>query len=268
MIDQATKDKFSELGFDVAKLIDAMKSDEDTSLEVPTLYKDQGHTKDELTTFGNNRFNEGKGAMSEMLAKSFKEKYGIEIEGKNIDDVFSAYGDKRFNEAKPEEGLINAKKDFAKLQEDYTSLQGKLDEKDSTHKQEMFRSGLNQKLLSLVPKKMLLSANDTIDLYLMRNNIKQDNGSAVVEKNGEILKDTLLNPITMEDHFKSWIDASGLVHKDGMGGSDSNSGSSVSKFKNTNEFMEYAKSNDINPMSPEGQKFLAENKSENFSYKN
>lgn len=264
MINQETQDGLSKLGIDVSKLIEAVKSDEELSLEVPTI--DKGFTQEEMTTFGKNRFDEGKNAMSEIMAKSYKEKYGVSMEGKNLDDVVDAIKQKGFEEAKPSEDNKELLKNFQDLQKKYQLAEDELNNKELTHKDELFNISTKQSLISNVPKGAALNADDIVGLYMMKHGIKNNEGSAVVEVNGEIQKDNLLNPLKAEDHFKGWLDTSGLIGKSGMGGDDSKGGSSVAKFKSTKEFYQYAKENGIEPMSEGGQKFLSENKAADFSY--
>ena len=271
MLNQETQDKISDLGFDVSKLTDAITSDQETSLDVPTLFKEKGHSKEEMTTFGNNRFNEGKGANEEIVAKSFHDQYGLNLPDgkdgrKNLAKVFEAFGEKRFNEAKPEEGLVNAKKDFADLQGRYTSLEEEKQGLINKHKGELFSSTVKQSLLGQVPKGTSIDASDLVDLYLMKNQVVDNEGSAAVSVNGEIKKDTLLNAIPLADDFKGWLDSKGHISKGGMGGDDSKGGSSASKFKNVTEFYAYCKENNIEAMGAEGQKFLADNKASDFTY--
>lgn len=266
MLNQETQDKISNLGFDVSKLSEAIKSDQEMSLDVPALFKEKGHTQEDMTVFGKNRFDEGKNAMSEIMAKSYKEKYGIDIEGKNLDTIVDAVKQKGFNEAKPEEGLVNAKKDMETLQGKYTLLEEEMQSRDNKHKGELFNSTVKQSLLSQVPNGTAIDASDLVELYLMKNQVVDNEGSAAVSVNGEIKKDTLLNAIPLSTDFKGWLDSKGHVSKGGMGGADSKGGGSVTKFKSVTEFKEYCKANNMQAMGAEGQKFLADNKASDFQY--
>ena len=89
MLNQETQEKLESLGFVVSELENAIKSEKEESLEVPTLYKEQGMNEEQKRIFGNNRFDEGKKAMSEIKAKEIKSTYGIEMDGKNIDEVIT-----------------------------------------------------------------------------------------------------------------------------------------------------------------------------------
>lgn len=259
MLSEKTKESLVNLGFDVEKLKDAITSEKEIELEVPTLYKEKGITNEEMTVFGKNRFEEGKKAVEEILSKQAREKFSLEVEEKDIWKMFEAYGEKRFKEANPGEELTKRQKDFKELQEKYSQLEGTLEETRKKHKADIFKSVIKQKLLSNIPKGVNLKSDDIVDLYLLRHSVEEDNGSAVIFENGEPVKDKLLNPVKVDDHFKGWLDSSGLIVKNGMGGSTTG-GSANGKFGNITEFYEWCKANGKEPLSDEMQKYYLENK--------
>lgn len=267
MIAQEAQDKLSEYGIDVSKLIEAAKSEVEVSLDVPTLYTEKGISEVDKITFGKNRFDEGKIAAEEILAKITHDKYGLDLidgkEGrKNMDKVAEAIKAK-FSKPSDNKELEG---NFKALQDKFEASQNEIESIKTTHATEVFASGLRQSLTGLVPNDSSIGADDAVDLYLMKHNLKNENGRAVIEVNGEIQKDTLLNPVQVNDHFKSWLDSKGVVAKSGMGGTDSKSGGSTAKFKSTKEFYQYAVANNIDANSPAGMKFLSENKATDFKY--
>lgn len=265
MLNEASKTKLVELGFDTDKLTDAIKSDEEIGVDIPVLYKEKGHTKEDLSVFGKNRFDEGKSAMDEMRAKAYKEKYGLDVEGKDLDSIVEAIKQQGFNEAKPSEDSKELQNNFKNLQGKYTELEGRFAAKDAEIELEKFNINLKKDLLGVISdKKTDLSKSDIIDLYLMKNTVKREDGSAVIINiNGEIDKDNLLNPTKVDTHFKEWFDTSNFTSKGGMGGKDSKGGSTSSKFSNASEFMEWCAANGKDPsytMSEEGQRYYSANK--------
>lgn len=266
MLPEETQEQLSKYGFDVSALTNALRSEEVVNVDVPQLYTEKGFTQDELTVFGKNRFDEGKTAMSEILAKSFKTQYELDVEGKDINKVFEAYGEKKFNEAKPSDDNKELLNNFKSLQAKYSELEQEKEGLKQDFESKLFKTNIKSTLTSHIPKEVSLATDKVINLYMMDHDLKNHDGSTVVAKDGEVIKDKLLNPVPIADHFKSWIDESGLMKKQGMGGKDNNSGSTVTKFKNMNEFMDYAKKNSIEPMSSEGMSFLSENKADDFAY--
>jgi polyhydroxyalkanoate synthesis regulator phasin len=260
MLPEETEKKLSEYGFDVSALTDAIKSEEVVNVDVPQLYKEKGLSNDDMTVFGKNRFEEGKQAMSEIMAKSYKEKYGVELEGKNLDNVVEAIKDKY---SKPSDNT-ELENSFKELQNRYSQLEGDFSNKQKEFESELFKREIRGKLNSAMPKDTTIDKSDIIDLYLLKHTIDGDG----VKVNGEIQKDNLLSPLSPEDHFKTWIDSSNYVKRGGMGGEGSKGGSSVGKFNSFDDFMEYAENNHSVQWanSEEGQRFLNENKSKNFSF--
>lgn len=260
MLAEETQEQLSKYGFDVSALTEAVKSEEEVKLDVPELYTEKGVSNDDMTVFGKNRYEEGKKVMSEIMAKSYKEKYGIDLEGKNLDSVVEAIKDKY---SKPSDNA-ELENSFKELQTKYSDLQSNYERKEQEFSTELFKREIRSKLSNAIPKDTTIDKSDIIDLYLLKHTIDSDG----VKINGEIQKNNLLSPLSPEEHFKSWIDSSKYVKRSGMGGEDSKGGSSVGKFNNFEDFMEYAKNNHSIQWanSEEGQRFLKQNKSNNFSF--
>lgn len=264
MLNEENKAKLAEMGFEVDTFIDAVSSSEEVSIEIPTLYKDKGHSNDDLTSFGKNRFEEGKKAAYEMRAKAYKEQYGIDIDGKDLDKVVEAIKQQGFSEAKPDEGAKELKDNFTQLQNRYSELEKQFSEKDKEIENERFKLNLRKELETAINgQKTKIGKDEIIDLFLLRNKIDRDNGQAVLVENGEVKKDNLLNPIKIQDHFKAWFDSKEFASKEGMGGGDSGGGSAATKFSNASEFMDWCAKTGKEPsyaMSEEGQKYYLANK--------
>ena len=157
MLNQETQDALSKLGFDVSKLVDAVKSEDELGLEVP---KAKQFTQDDMTMFGKNRFNEGKDALSEIMAKKYKEQYGLEVEGKDLDNVVGAISEL----GKSDSAYDETQKNFKDLQGKYEQLISDKEQESKNFKNELFNVGLKQKLIGSVPKEANLDKNDIVDL--------------------------------------------------------------------------------------------------------
>jgi len=262
MINQETQDKLSKIGFDASKLIEAVKGEEEISLDVPTLY-----TEDQKNSFGSNRFNDGKNAFSEIKAKEYKTKYGIEIDGKDLNKVIDHVIDQKVKETgrKPNEQIDAYKLQVSELQ---TKLQDSI---NNTQKLEtefqgrLLKNEVDNILISATPDKTKIPKQDLLTLFNSKYGVQIQDGNQVVLQNNEVLKDTLLNPVPLKDVYASFLDNGKYVEKDGMGGADYEGGSSA-EFKNMDSFMKYCEKNNIEPMGSEGQKLLAEKKIKDFKY--
>lgn len=262
MLNQETQDKLSKVGLDVSKLSEAIKAEEEISLDVPNLY-----TEDQKNSFGSNRFTEGKQAMSEIKAKEYKSTFGIDIEGKDIDKVVNHIIDLKVSEAG---GKPNEKVDQYKTQ--ITELQGKLQNK--TQEIESLQSDFQGKLLinevnsvlsNSTPDKIKIPKQDLITLFNSKYSVRSEEGKQIVLKDGEVLKDDLLNPIPLKDVYTQFLSEGKYIEKNGMNGDDYEGGSSAT-FKDMDQFMKYCEKNNIEPMSDAGQKLLAEKKAKDFKY--
>jgi hypothetical protein len=274
MLSQDTKDKFQGLGFDVSKLIEAVKAEEEVSLDVPTLYKNQGITEDQKNLFGQNRFEEGKNAMSEIKAKEFKAKYGIELEGKNLDSVVEKIIETKVqeNSGDPDKRVNILTQEKEALQGNIITLQDQLRTKESEFQNKLFNLGVREQIKAIIPSEgMKIGNNDLTTLFLTSHRVtKDESGRTVIQKGDEVLKDqATLEPLPLKSVVNTFIDQGQYKIKNGMGGDDLGSGgSNIPKFKNAGEFMTWAKANNMQPMSQEAQKILSENKAEDYQRNN
>lgn len=264
MLNKETEEKLKVLGFDVSKLTEAVKAEDEQSLEVPKLI-----TESQNMDFGKNRFDEGKNAMSEILAKDIKKTFNIESDSKDVNEVVKLYGENVLTGAniKPDEKFNNLKKDYDEIQGKLTNAMESNTNLEKEYKTRLFGVQITTKINSLIPEKTKIPKDDITTLFLNNYSVDTDDqGRTVVKKGNEILKDGVLNPLTLETVLNTFLDERKYIDKNGMGGGDRGAGGS-SKFKNMTEFMAYCKKNDIEPMSTEGQSLLNKNKEANFDYK-
>ncbi len=272
MLNQETKDKLQGLGFDVSKLEEAVKADEEKSLEVPTLFKEQGITEDQKITFGNNRFEEGKNAMSEIKAKELKSKFSIEMDGKNLDSVLDEIIKVKVKESSgdPDKRVETLTTEKETLQKTILKLQQDAQAKESEFSSKLFNIGVREQVKALIPSEgMKVGQEDLTTLFLNGHSVAKDEttGRTIVKKGEEVLKDaTTLEPLELKQVVPTFLDQGNYKIKNGMGGTDTSGsgGSDIPKFKSTDEFMTWAKGRNLNPMSSEAQKILAENKAEDY----
>ena len=263
MLNKDTENRLKVLGFDVSKLTEAIKAEDEISLDVPTLYTDE-----QKNTFGSNRFNDGKTAMSEILAKDVKSQFNIDIDSKDINEVVKAYGESKVNELnkKPDERIQALENEKTELQNKLSNLSSEKQTIESEFSKKLFHVEVKTQLNSLIPDNTKIDKSDISQLFFNTHEIaKDDNGRTIVKKSGEVIKDDLLNPLELKDVVNSFIDKKGYIEKSGMGGDDRMSGGSA-KFKNMAEFMTYCDKNGVEPMGSEGQAMLSANKAESFSY--
>jgi len=253
MIAAETLKKIAEvLKVDVSVLTAAIKSEKDEMLEVPTLFTD-----DEKNAFGNNRFNEGKKAATEIAVKDLKAKHGLEFEGKTLDAALDAYAEKKLTDAKiaPDEKVKKLTDENAKLK---TDLQKALDNENSIksdYEGKLFHVGIRNEVLAHIPDNTLIPKTDLIDLFMNRHRVTREDNSVVVYKGEQALKDKIQNPVPLKDVVAQFAEP--YLKKNGMGGGDNGGGGAAGTFKTISEVYAHLKTKGVEPMSPEGLKEVA-----------
>jgi len=265
MLNKETSDKLAVLGFDVSKLTEAIKAEAEMSLDVPKLYPETDYNK-----FGDNRFKEGKGAMSEILAKELNDKHSLGLEEKDRKDtskVIDTLIAKSLKDAKidPDKKVKELQDDIAKLKDLHESTKTDYEGKLKSMEGQVFHSTLRSSLSAELQGEYLIPKDDIYDIYINRNRVtKDDTGRAVVlNEKGEILKTDTRDPISVNDHYKTFAEK--YVKKDGMDGGDKNK-STPGKFAKMSEYKAYCEAKNIEPLSEDAQKILRENKAEKFDY--
>lgn len=156
------------------------------------------YSQDEYTTFKTNLANEeykkGKEAGPEMLIKDAREKYGLEFEGKTMDNFAEALKTKVLAEAK-----VEPSKKIQTLEEDNKALRKSLEDTEkefNTFKTDIEakndRASKDSKLMSFIPDQGIVVDKD-IALMAVKNKLGLDVGfdddnKMYLSKNGEPIK--------------------------------------------------------------------------------
>lgn len=218
------------VGLNKESFIEAMQSESEVELEFskPTLeaFSPDAFADDEkFQTFKRNFSEEQKTAGREMAIKDARNKYGLEFEGKTIDNLVNAVTAKVESEAtaEPDKKLQQYKGDIDSLKGQIESIQlerdqfkGQISEIQSNHK-------LERTLYGKVKDESNYSipADDLVALYKMKTNIGIEEGSHVLyEPNGDILKNDLREPISIEAHFSEFTKSYLKNPTGGTGGAD------------------------------------------------
>lgn len=284
MLTEQQKSDLKVLGLDVAKLEEAVKSASEVSLDVPKLEMKDGKVKlgtteiemkdwlspEQKEAFGKNKrnegFDEGKNAMSEIKAKEYKSKYGIDIEGKDLDKVIEFAIDKKGKESG--DAPAEWAQEKATLQENLRKAQERAEslEKENSEKSHIFEvRGKLGKLTGEIKGKKLIDDDMVSDLFLQTHSPIQKDGRTVWKnKEGEIIKDpSTLDPLSIDQIFPTWVDSQKWIDRSGIEGDDkAPAGGSNGKFSTLKQFKDYCKANGLNAMSPEAQTILKDKRAE------
>lgn len=271
MLSKETQEKLVAYGFDVSKLEEAIKSEEETSLEVPTLFTEKDKegfiSEEEKEQYGKNRFEEGKKAIEEITSKELSEEFGVE-KTKDIRKLIKAVSKKEADEAgkKPGEKEEKLKEENEALKKKLTDQEAEFQSKENEYKSKLFDTELTTEISQYIPEKTVIPKEDLVALFKNRYRVSQteDGKTVVQDSKGNIIKDKVLNPVPVKDVVSQFSET--YLSKEGMGGKDQKTNGSSGKFSKMSEFQAYCKANDIDPMSDEGQNHLLDNKAEQFDY--
>ena len=258
MIAQETLKKLAVvLGVEVSALEAKIKSEEEETLEVPVLF-----TEDDKNTYGENRFKEGKKAATEIAVKDLKVKHGLEFDGKSLDGALEAYANKMLADAKiaPDEKVRKLTEENGRLK---TDLQKALENETnikSDYEGKLFHVGVRSQVLTQIPDNTLIPKEDLLDLFMNRHRVVKEDGSTIIYKGEQALKDNIQNPIPLKDVVAQFSEP--YLKKAGMGGGD-NGGGAGGTFKTISDVYAHLTEKGIAPMSEEGLKAVAEAKKAN-----
>ena len=242
----------------VENLAEILTSEDKHDLTIPTLY-----TEEEKEQFGKNKFDEAKKVYREIFTKDLKKKFGVEVETDDITKIVKTIVDKSIEDAKipaneKVEALLAEKET---LQNKYKEIEQKLNETESEYKQRMFNFEIKQKILSNLPSDTVVPREDLAELFLMKHKIKNEDGKLLIEKEGEILKDHIENPLPINDVVKSF--AEDYIKKD-KPGDGAGAGEEGGKFKSTSQWAKWAHAKGYALMSDEAQQALISRKAKDF----
>lgn len=244
------------LGIDDLETI--ITSDEEKDIEIPTLY-----TEDEKEQFGKNKFDEAKKVYREIFVKDLKKKFGVDTDTVDVTKVVREITEKAIQDAKiPADKKVEALlAEKEALQNNYQELERKLNETEQEYKQRMFKFEVRQKVLSNLPDNTLIPKEDLTELFLMKYNIKNEDDKLLIEKDGQILKDHIENPLPIDNVVKSFAES--YIKKDGAGGGAGGQ-EPTDKFKSTSQWAKWANAKGLDLMSDEAQAELVNRKADDF----
>lgn len=282
MLSKETIEKFSTLlGVDKTKLENALTSDDEVEIQ-PTVEKT--FTADQFESLQTNlktsSYNEGKTAGQEMLIKQLKTDNELEFEGKSVDAFLDAYKTKVLTDAD--------KHPSAKIKElNQTIEQFKtqvIPEKDqainqlkSTIKQQKVMNQVSKYVPQNLPES--ITRDDALTLITNRLSFDyDDDGNEVVKRDGQVLKNDLLEPIGYKSAIEQFVaEKKWTVKPDGRGGSgnegkDKGTPSDYKAIRSMSDMNAYFEKEGINPASSKARNMMREAEAsareakEEFSY--
>jgi hypothetical protein len=208
------KIKFNEQEFDVLDTVIAEAIEKKTVVEIKdetvTIFKtDEYNTR--LENIKKDEYKKGRKEGVEIEWKETKRKLGIELEGKNGDEILDAFRLKV---------LADAKIELLKIETEKTDLSNQFSQKEKEVK-------INSMIFTSIPDKALsetLTRSDVSALFKANGfGVDIDNDKEVVKFNGEIIKHlTTLEPLKLSDVMNKFVTDKGLMKGEGGRGAGDN----------------------------------------------
>ena len=255
--------KFVKGGADV--LQKAIESEEKVSLEF-----NEGRfvTDEDLTQMKSTVRNEGKTEGQtigyDFAMKDLKKDYGLDIEGKDRKMIVEAINAKILAEAnkKPDAKIAELTTSLENLRNTYSTEKEAWNQAESSYKGKLKDISIMSELQKNIPEVKGLSGNQFLTLVKTEFGFDfDDNGNLFATKNGQQVKDTMEKPIPVKSILTDYATQNGWFSVNGRGGGNESGGNS--EFKTINDVYKHLETNNINPMSPEGEKLLNEFKKVN-----
>lgn len=248
------------VGVDLEQLKTALTSDNEVDVKFKSgMLLDDDKLNSLKETVKKEGYNEGKVTGVEMEAKRVKEKFGIDVEGKNFDNILDQFQKQTLTSAKiePNKKVDDLTKSLQNLQNQYETDIGLKDKSIQNLESTLTNFKLNSELTNHVPDGLTgVNMHQFVTLAKTDINFDYDNGQLVAKKGDTILKDKMENPIPVKDVLTEYATRNGWVSVNGRGAGDNNG--SGNKFESINDVYRFMEQNQIDPMSPDGKKLIAD----------
>lgn len=205
------------------------------------------------TNLSNEEYKKGKQAGEEMPFKyeALKEKYGVEVTGKTLDNFAEAFKAKVLNEARiePSKKIQELESDKANLLKNYQNLESEFNGFKTTITQKETQIKKDNTLLSFIPDAGLKVSKDIALLALKSKGIDisfDESGKVIPTRNGEPLKDMkTMEPLSLSDLIPMSIKELGLIEDQKGGGNGGGDDTGKGGASNYDRFVDEMKKNGI-----------------------
>lgn len=182
------------------------------------------------TNLKNEEYNKGKIVGVEMTVKEQREALGLSFEGKTVSNLLEAYRGKIMADAKiePSKQIEELQRDKEKLQGSITEWQTKYAGLENTYTQKEKEATKFNSLLSVIPVDGLalsrekVARNIKFDLEEKGFQLDIEEGKTVIKQNGVVVKDSLMNPMSLDKFLPDFVKPYAIERKGGSGGNDNN----------------------------------------------
>lgn len=251
--------KFVKGGADV--LQKAIESKEETTIEfIEGSFVSNQELETLKTTVRADGKKEGQTIGYDFAMKDLKKKFGLEIEGKDLEVISEHLNKKIIADAKiePSKKIEELSTSLSNLQKQYkTDIETKESEVAKL-KGSITDIRINSELQTITPDGLAgVKPSQFAALARMEYSFEYDDaGQLIAKKGSNILKDKFEKPLPIKEILTDFANQNGWLGNAGRGSKDSVNGSQ--KFETINDVYRFMETNRIDPMSAEGEKLLKE----------
>lgn len=234
------------LGVTADELAKAISDEQEVKMEFPQgrfLTKEQEETL--LDNHGKQRYDAGK-------SKALKDAY----DGKTKDEFLNEYKTSILEDAKiePNKKLSEKEQALKALQDKYESDRKEWESKYGNLENQLNGIKTTSEIAKYLPNELPKGLTREDATMIVTNSLEFKDGQ--VYKNGEILRDDLQNPITMDKAIASFVEERGWNVQTPKGRGPQKPNYNGSDPKNYEEFVQLCESKGISPGSVEGKSLL------------
>ena len=246
------------LGMDLEQLKTALTSDDEVEIKFKSgEFLDEEGLNTLKNTVKKQGYNEGTVAGVEMEAKRIKEKFKIDVEGKNFDTIIDTFKNQTLSNAKvePNKKVEELTTSLTNLQKKYDSDLRLKDENINSLNSTISNFKNNAELNKHLPEGITgVSTNQFITLVKSDYEFGFEDNQFVVKQGGKVLKDTMERYISPKEVLTDYAKNNGWLSKEGRGGRDD--AGTGKTFKTEKDVFKYLEENNIDFESDEGQKLI------------
>lgn len=219
----------SSLGLAEGTLQEAIASDDAIKLDIPQgkFIDTETHvirTKEDQDIFLKNTRDEAKKAGLEQAIKEARNDLGYNFEGKTLDNLLKAHGDKIQADtgAEPDAKIQELTTDLEKLRGVNSEWETKYNSlvSESTAKDNQRRIDTN--ILNSIEGEFILPKAQLSTLFKAEYEVTEEDGKQLIRKNGETLKsEATRDPLTLTDIMPKFLETYVKQVSGGSGGKDS-----------------------------------------------
>ncbi len=183
-------------------------------------------------------------AGAEIAIKEYRNKLGLQFEGKTMDNLLTAYEEsiKSKQTEEPNKRIKSLESDLEQMRTNFQTKQQEVESLSGQISSIKNESVINNTIMQSLPEgaALSISKDDVFMLFKSKNNIGVEEGKVVLLDGDQIVKDpTSLEPISINDKMQEFIKPYVKAVEGGSGGGDEpGAGSTGDDFESFMEEME------------------------------